>query len=360
MLAKRLLMSIEDEQVRNMVQGIMVKDLKLGVNVTTLNKVFGKDFIPTFEVQLAESYAKQKEGSLKNKEVWITQKYDGTRIIYNPLIKQFTTRNGKPYEGLEHLTEECDILCNSLKDILGLDDKVIIDGELVHKPIEGMNSRDLFALTSGIARKKGKVKEKKNLQFHVFDVVPFKEFQKGKSDIRYKARRNALDLAFCKNNFENVIHVPVLYNGIYDEKIITDLLKQMELMGNEGCMINLNDFYYCKRNKSLLKVKSFFDADVYVTDLIEGTGRNKNKLGAVEVKFLFNGKEESCKVGSGFTDEQREYYWKHKNEIINKVIVINYFEVSKNKENEISLRFPTFTGEIRFDKEEKDITDVEE
>ena len=55
-LAKRLLMSIEDEQVREMVQGIMVKDLKLGVNVTTLNKVFGKDFIPKFDVQLAESY----------------------------------------------------------------------------------------------------------------------------------------------------------------------------------------------------------------------------------------------------------------------------------------------------------------
>ena len=82
--AKTLLESIEDEQVRDMVQKIMVKDLKIGCNVTTVNKVFGKNFIPSFEVQLAESYAKQKPGFLNNKEVWITTKLDGFRIVYDP------------------------------------------------------------------------------------------------------------------------------------------------------------------------------------------------------------------------------------------------------------------------------------
>ena len=48
--AKRLLLAINDDEVREMVQGMMVKDLRLGVNVTTLNKVFGKYFIPKFDV----------------------------------------------------------------------------------------------------------------------------------------------------------------------------------------------------------------------------------------------------------------------------------------------------------------------
>ena len=104
--AKRLLMSIEDEEIRDMVQGVMVKDLRLGVNVTTLNKVFGKYFIPKFDVQLAESYAKQKPGSLANKEVCITEKLDGFRIIYNPVQEKFFTRKGQEYEGLEHLIPE--------------------------------------------------------------------------------------------------------------------------------------------------------------------------------------------------------------------------------------------------------------
>lgn len=354
--AKRLLLTINDDEVRKMVQGIMVKDLKLGVNVTTLNKVFGKGFIPKFDVQLAESYDKIKKETLQNKPIWITQKYDGTRIVYDSTTKTFYTRNGKVYEGLEHLVKECDALCDLLGEKLSIKEQVVLDGELVHKPVDGMNSQDLFALTSGIARKKGKVKEKENLQFHVFDVIPAQEFRSGCTTFKYSVRRSALDLVFIDSNFKNVIHVPVLYDGIYDENVVVNLLKQMEKLGNEGLMINLDKAYETRRTKSLIKVKSFNDADVLVTGILEGTGKNLKKLGSIVIKFLYNGQEKYCNVGSGFTDEQREYYWKHPEEIIGKIIVINYFEITTNKDGEVSLRFPTFTGEIRFDKD--DISDL--
>ena len=354
--AKRLLLTINDDEVREMVQGIMVKDLKLGVNVTTLNKVFGKGFIPKFDVQLAESYDKIKKETLQNKHIWITQKYDGTRIIYDSTTKTFYTRNGKVYEGLDHLVKECDALCDLLSEKLSIKEQVILDGELVHKPVEGMNSQDLFTLTSGIARKKGKMKEKENLQFHVFDVIPVQEFRSGCTTFKYSVRRSALDLVFIDSNFKNVIHVPVLYDGIYDENVVVNLLKQMEKLGNEGLMINLDKAYETRRTKSLIKVKSFNDADVLVTGILEGTGKNLKKLGSIVIKFLYNEQEKYCNVGSGFTDEQREYYWKHPEEIIGKIIVINYFEITTNKDGEVSLRFPTFTGEIRFDKD--DISDL--
>ena len=158
--AKTLLMSIEDEQVRDMVQKIMVKDLKIGCNVTTVNKVFGKNFIPTFEVQLAESYAKQKPGFLKDKEVWITTKLDGFRIVYDPYKNEFMTRAGQLYEGLDHLKESCHKLSVRLSEVANLSELVMLDGELVHEPVEGLNSLELYSLTSSAARKKGYHKDK--------------------------------------------------------------------------------------------------------------------------------------------------------------------------------------------------------
>ena len=362
--AKRLLLTINDDEVREMVQGIMVKDLKLGVNVTTLNKVFGKGFIPKFDVQLAESYAKQKPGSLKNKEVCITEKLDGFRIVYNPVQEKFFTRKGQEYEGLEHLIPELNDLCVAIsEDSLVHGEDVVIDGELVHEPVEGLNSQELYALTSSAARKKGRHRDKLKLQFHVFDFVPLNEFMSGLTTLRYKARRSIMDVAFVAlSDLKHVKPVTVFYMGKFDEEILLTHLKQVEALGGEGLMINLMEgTYECKRTKKLLKVKTFKDADVLVTGIVEGTGKNLGKLGAVEVKFLHNGKEMTCEVGSGFTDDERLVYWEHPETIIGKVIEVKYFEVTQNEKDKTkySLRFPTFQHRIRTDKDEQDITDVE-
>ena len=362
--AKRLLMCIEDIETRQMVRGILVKDLKLGVNVTTLNKVFGKNFIPKFDVQLAESYTKQKPSSLKNKEVCITEKLDGFRIVYNPVQEKFFTRKGQEYEGLEHLIPELNDLCVAISEnnlVHGED--VVIDGELVHEPVEGLNSQELYALTSSAARKKGKHRDKLKLQFHVFDFVPLNEFMSGLTTLRYKARRNIMDVAFVAlNDLKHVKPVTVFYMGKFDEDILMTHLKQVEALGGEGLMINLMEgTYECKRTKKLLKVKTFKDADVLVTNVVEGTGKNLGKLGAVEVKFLHNGKEMYCECGSGFTDEERLKYWEHPELIMDKVVELKYFEVTQNDKDKTkySLRFPTWQHRIRTDKDEQDITDVE-
>ena len=360
MLAKRLLMSIEDEQVRNMVQGIMVKDLKLGVNVTTLNKVFGKDFIPTFEVQLAESYAKQKEGSLKNKEVWITTKLDGFRIVYDPIKNEFYTRKGQLYEGLDHLKDSCYKLSLRLMETAGLSELVMLDGELLHQPVEGLNSQELYALTSSTARKKGYHKDKEKLEFNVFDFIPVSEFQSGKTTMKYKARRNHMDKVFNLWKYTGIVPVYALYSGKFDEEVLMNLLKQVELEGGEGLMINLDATYKTKRTKDLLKVKTFKDADVLVLDVVEGTGKNEGSLGAVLVQFLYDGKPMTCEVGSGWYDSERSFYWRNPDKLIGKIIEIRFFEVTQNQKDktQYSLRFPTFAHRIREDKDEKDITDV--
>ena len=48
--------------------------------------------------------------------------------------------------------------------------------------------------------------------------------------------------------------------------------------------------------------KSFFDADVKVKGMLEGTGKHQGKLGS----FVIDYKGKEVRVGSGLNDETRE------------------------------------------------------
>lgn len=358
--AKMTLMAIEDETTTEMVQGIMCKDLKIGMNIKSINKVC-PGLLPEFNVQLAESLAKQKDGSLYGQQIWITPKLDGFRIIVDVETNKAYTRKGQEYEGIEHIFDGAKKLSDMLQQLTGINEPFILDGELVHEPVEGKTSGELYSMTSSLARKKGRVKEKMKLRFNVFDFVPRSQFLSGKTTICYGKRRAFLDEAFMQN-YHFVVDVPCLYHGEFDMDIVNNLLKEIEADGGEGLMINLNAPYQTKRTKDVLKVKSFFDADLLVLDVYEGKkGKEyEGTLGGVTVKFLFNGQEMTTNVGSGFSKEERELYFNNPELIVGKIIECKYFEIttSKNDKTKKDLRFCTYQHRIREDKDENDITDV--
>jgi DNA ligase-1 len=46
-------------------------------------------------------------------------------------------------------------------------------------------------------------------------------------------------------------------------------------------------------------------------------------------------------VGSGFSLDERYYYYENPEELVGKEITVKYFEETKNQQGGISLRFPT-------------------
>ena len=49
------------------------------------------------------------------------------------------------------------------------------------------------------------------------------------------------------------------------------------------------------------------------------------------------------KVGSGFTNQDRDYFWANQKELLGRVITVQYFEETTNKkDNSLSLRFPVY------------------
>ena len=82
----------------------------------------------------------------------------------------------------------------------------------------------------------------------------------------------------------------------------------------------IDKVYECKRSYSWLKLKPFIEVSLEVVDIEEGTGRNKNKLGALVVEGRDTGKDFHLNVGSGLSDEQREEFWKVKEDLIGQVV----------------------------------------
>lgn len=329
---------------KEVIEGLVTKSIKLGVTAKTLNKII-PGCVREFGVMLAEPFSKNQKLIEKNKEAnkdfILTTKLDGVRNI--GIVKDgevsFYSRQGQIVEGLVEVAA----------DLATLPDGVY-DGELIAITDGTLDSKEIFAETIKRSKIKG---VKSGLKFMCFDYVESLEaFYNGIDNTKCIDRKQKLQSILESSPCKFIEYLQPLYIG-NDYSIIPEILKEQVSKGEEGIMINMSEgAYECKRVKSLLKVKQFADADVLVTDLLEGDGRNKGKLGAIEIEFEYEGNRYKCNVGSGFSDAERELYWNNKELLLNKIVTIQYFEITKNDNGSYGMRFPVWLGRIRDDKTE--------
>ena len=326
------------DDIYDFVRAIVTKKLRLGVERTTVNKIYGKDFIPKLEVMLGTSieHCDIPEGEWFS----ISQKLNGTRCFYYK--GHLYGRAGKEFENLNHIISDIE----SLKQIINFKEDMVFDGELVLKPSE-LSDSEAFQKGTGLAN--SKEKDKTELKLNIFDLLPTKEFEQGQSSQTYKQRKHELLMLkeiIDDSELNNIGIVDMFYEGT-DQRKIWEWLDYAERTDMEGIMLNLDVPYITKRTKDLIKVKKFYTLDLRVTGIEPGTGRNADRLGALVVDYKGN----EVRVGSGFSDQLRDYFWEYPNEIIGQIIEVKYKEKTKNKEGGESLQFPVFV-QVRNDKDE--------
>jgi DNA ligase-1 len=114
-------------------------------------------------------------------------------------------------------------------------------------------------------------------------------------------------------------------------------LERVEALGGEGLMLRRpGSAYEVGRSHSLLKVKSFFDAEARVIGHQDGAGRHRGRLGALLVE-LQDGTRFA--VGSGLSDAERGAP-----PPVGSIITFRYQELSDGGVP----RFPTYVG-VRHD-----------
>ena len=298
------------EQQEKWMRKILKKNLAIGVSTKTINKVL-PGLIPTFDVALAQKFDMKR---IKSSEVFIEPKLDGIRclaIVENREAKLFT-RAGK--------------LITNFNDTVGAELSKLndgcYDGEIM--------STDFTALMRQVHRKESK--DISEVYFALFDYIPLKEW-KAKTPHQQAWRRYEILKWRIKdlNKYVTLVERERIKTDYNEIKRIHDVYVNR---GYEGAMIKtIHDPYCFGRDYSVMKFKSFFDADVPIIGLKEGTGKHQGKLGS----FLVDYKGVEVNVGSGLNDELREKLWGDPT-IIGRIIEVRYQEETPDG----SLRFPTF------------------
>jgi len=291
---------------------ILKKNLALGVSIKSINSV-SPGFIPTFDVALAQKFEMKR---IKNNSVYVEPKLDGIRcltIVESGEAKLFT-RAGKL------ITNFDDTLG---KELSSLDDGCY-DGEIM--------SNDFTDLMRQVYRKENK--DISDVYFALFDYIPLQEWKDKKGVLTAHERYSILESRITTQGFAYIRLVKrsliqanyVSIKGSHDAYVEE---------GYEGAMIKDTGATYCfGRDWSVMKFKAFFDADVPITGMQEGTGKHSGKLGS----FVVDYKGVVVRVGSGLTDELRVQLWKDKRAHIGRIIEVRYQEETQDG----SLRFPTF------------------
>ena len=331
---------------------MVTQDLKIGISATSLNKAYGASFIPKTGCMLGTPFGDVPAHKI-NWPCIVTEKLDGIRRI---LVKEngvcrFYSRSGHEDIGLIDIAA----------DAKHLPDNFMYDGELLAIG----NFKDCIAqrqATNSIANSKGR---KTGLTFNVFDMVPIEDFYKGACKLRAIDRKIRLGATLIDDNiqylderwaqlinafsiYENLRFIkPVPILGLVrniDE--VTPIVEKIWARGGEGVMLNTIDGpYEVKRSKCLLKVKHTEEHVLEVVNIIEGTGKYEDAMGALVV--LYNGSYVG--VGSGFTDEQRIHIWNNQSEYIGRMVEVETFGESINQQGCVSLNCPIFkrfVGEV--------------
>ena len=337
-----LMSSAKKDQWNDWYRRILIKDLRCGVSEKTINNVAKRmdlEFkVPIFSCMLAHDGAKHPK-KIKG-DCLVEYKYDGVRVI--AIVKNgkatLYSRNGKIFHNFPHIE-------NALSK--SEYNNIVFDGEVM--------SDDFQALMKQVYRKSGAQTDDAYLA--LFDILPLKEFNEGKSKLSSIERKEELNK--LSKSFENAIKL-VDYEVInFDEKNGQDKFASMNKealeKGFEGLMIKPNDNYYeCKRSHAWLKIKPFIEVTLKIIDIQEGTGKHSGKLGAFHVEGDDDGKFFSLSVGSGLTDEEREKFWVSKDKLIGRLVEIRADAITQSIEGEhYSLRFPRFKNFRGFKKDEK-------
>lgn len=319
-----------DNDNKEIFLNVLGRDLKIGLNVKSINKVF-KNLIPKPNYMRC---AVLSEKTLKkiNFPAFIQLKMDGT---YREIHVADGQVSGKTRSGEEYFNP---VLFKEMENFPNgfYTGELTIDGE----------SR---FTGNGLINSLNPPYEK--ITFTVWDYLTDDDYLE-KSKTPYYSRFVSLSDIIEKHKSNRVKLVPNHEVNSIDEalKYVSDWMEQ----GLEGGVLkDKNNVFKNGTSGTQLKIKLKVDAEMRITGFTDGTigTKREGKIGAIQ----FSNDEGTIKGQcSGFSDEELDLFTKNKDNLIGRIISVEFNDIVKSENNDYyALSHPRFI-EIRNDKDETD------
>jgi DNA ligase-1 len=248
-----------------------------------------------FEPMLAQKYEKYADLCF-TKPTFIQPKLDGLRCINES--GSMTSRNGKPYVSVPHLTQHIDLL----------------DGELyTHEYKNDFNK--IVSLCKKTKLTEQDIKESEEMiEFWAYDLPN----HEGLFSERFEQLQKVVEE--IGNPKVKIVPTYRVFSIEDVERYHTSFLEE----GYEGSIIRIDLAHYeNKRSKQLLKKKDFYDGEFEIVDVEEGKGNRSGTAGNIILKL-----KDGRTFGAGIkgTREFVREILLNKNSLIGKTATIKYFQ----------------------------------
>ena len=345
----RMLLSTVSADDAKVLERIISKDLKCGVDVSTANKVWSH-LIPEYPCMLCSPFEQKLVDKIKF-PAYAQMKMDGMR--FNAIVRdgkvEFRSRNGKQILLLGNLEEEFAALAGNID--------CVFDGELLVM-LEGDHQFADRQTGNGILNKanKGTISAKEAALVHatVWDLIPYVQFIDGYCQTPYSKRYSTLQAIISKQKADGKKIWNVTSTIVETLEEAQEIFQGYLAEGFEGIILKDGaGVWEDKRSKTQIKFKGELECDLKIVAVEEGKGKAVGMLGAIICESADG--IVKVNVGSGFNDAQRKQYWKEN--IVDKIVAVKYNSRIKNKAGEESLFLPVFI-ELRDDKDVADKSKV--
>ena len=325
-----LLLQKLTEDSRVILLNILGRDLKCGINIKNINKVF-KNLIPKPNYMRCAVFSEKLVKKIHFPAI-LQLKMDGT-------YREFNVSNGtvsaKTRAGEEYFNPVL------FKEMMNFPDGYYM-GELT---IDGESRFTGNGLINSLNPPLDKI------IFTCWDFLTFDEYT-GKVKTSYIDRFNRLQNLIENRDFKQI---KLVENHIVNN--VSEALKQVSLWMSEGLeggvLKDFNNTFKNGTSNTQLKIKLKVDAEMRITGFTEGTPGTKRegKIGAIQFANDEGTIKGQC---SGFSDAELEEFSKNKDSLIGKIISVEFNDITKAENNEYyALSHPRFI-EIRNDKSETD------
>ncbi|MFT5359330.1 MAG: DNA ligase-1 [Polyangiales bacterium] len=249
------------------------------------------------KVLLAQSW----EAHIDPSGYWMSEKLDGVRAIWDG--ETFKSRQGNLFYAPDWFVDGFP--------------KTPLDGEL-------WIGRGLFQKTVSVVRRQDKSEHWKDVRFVMFDAPDHGG--------EFEARMEFMHESFGAGQLE---YAEVLAHEVCKSvEHLREELARVEGLSGEGLMLRQpKSEYIGNRSTTLLKVKTFYDAEAKVIGYKGGQGKHRNRVGALE---LIRPDGVTFFAGTGLSDAERE-----NPPAIGALVTYRFQELTDAGVP----RFPTFVGE---------------
>jgi len=341
----RMLLCSLNEDDAKVLERIIQKDLKCGVQVSTANDVW-MGLIKEYPCMLCSPFEQKLVDKIKF-PAYAQMKMDGMR--FNAIVRdgkcEFRSRNGKEILLLGNLEQEFISLAGNVDCVFDGELLVMLDGD--HQFADRQTG-------NGILNKANKgtisVAEAAMVHASVWDLIPYVQFADGYCQTPYSKRFSTLESIVSKQKSEGKKIWTVTSTIVETQEQAQEIFQDYLASGYEGIILkDGNGVWEDKRAKHQIKFKGELECDLRIVGVEGGSGKYEGMLGNLICESLDG--VIKVNVGSGFNDLQRKTLIKEK--ILDKIVAIKYNSRIKNKLGEESLFLPVFV-EIRDDKEVAD------